>query len=113
MNEPYRGRPAWRKALANIAGVTAIAALSTTYGASGTIHTRIGSSSSCGGASQSATCVGCGWQHRVFAVGDMTGDGKMELMVYDFDGTLSWLTSESGYASAGGSRTIDPDVTVL
>jgi hypothetical protein len=43
----------------------------------------------------------------------MTGDGKMELMIYDFDGTLSWLTSERGYASVGGSRTIDPDVSVL
>jgi hypothetical protein len=28
-------------------------------------------------------------------------------------GTLSWLTSETGYATSAGDKPIDPDATVL
>jgi hypothetical protein len=43
----------------------------------------------------------------------MTGDGKTDILVFDWDGTLSWLTSESNFANSGGSRPIDPDAIVL
>jgi hypothetical protein len=86
---------------------------SLTEGSAGTLFTRVGSSSSCSGAAASVSASGMGTKHRLFAVNDMTGDGKMDLLALDWDGTLSWLTSESAYASSGGSTPIDPDAVVF
>ncbi len=45
-------------------------------------------------------------RQRVFAVADMTGDGKSEIMmVHPETMTIRWMTSESGYTTAN-NRTI-------
>lgn len=85
----------------------------TSFGGSGTIYTRLGSPTSCGGANLNVSCAGCGPKSRVFAVADMTGDGLPEVLVYGFEGRLTWLTSESNYSSVGGNLAFDPDAVVL
>jgi hypothetical protein len=50
---------------------------------------------------------------RTFAVSDMTGDGKPEIMYVDPDFmTIFWLTSESNYTT-GGFRTIGDQRAIL
>ena len=52
-------------------------------------------------------------RQRVFAVADMTGDGKPEIMLVNPDTmTIRWMTSESGYTTAY-SRTLGSQRSIV
>jgi hypothetical protein len=84
-----------------------------TFGGAGLIRIQQAVAGNCNGVESNVTCSACDSRQRIFPVGDMTGDGQPELIRFRYTGSVSWLTSESGYASIGGTRTVDPDAIVL
>lgn len=68
----------------------------------GEIYTRLSVNGACSGGGQNLYCTWCSrLRRRVWAVADMTGDGKPEILMLQPDsGTLYWLTSESDYTVA-------------
>jgi hypothetical protein len=76
----------------------------TTSGAAAEIHVKNSMVGSCGGTNIMHTCATCGIGTRAFAVADMTGDGKEEMVLIHTDTmTIEWRTSESGYGTTGGT----------
>jgi hypothetical protein len=79
-----------------------------TGGNSGKIFTRQSLVGACNGTNMNPTCSSCGVKARVVAVADMTGDGREELVVLDGENTrIEWRTSESGYATIGGTWAVN------
>jgi hypothetical protein len=73
-------------------------------GAAAEIHVKNSMVGSCGGTNIMHTCATCGIGTRAFAVADMTGDGKEEMVLIHTDTmTIEWRTSESGYGTTGGT----------
>jgi hypothetical protein len=74
------------------------------YNSVGTFHFKNSTplvANSCTGTSQSvASSNAVTASRRVFAVADMTGDGKPDIMVVHPESTtIGWLTSESGFTA--------------
>jgi hypothetical protein len=85
------------------------------YSSPGKIFTRLSVNGSCAGADYSVSCTSCSRvRQRAWAVPDMTGDGRPEILILQPDfGTLRWLTSESEYTVIFSRKLEDPDVVVL
>ena len=85
-----------------------------TYGAGGTIFTRSSVVGACNGANLNVACANCGVRSRVFAVGDMTGDGRDEIIAIHPDLMLiEWRASESSYAYSASNVWIVGDPTAI
>ena len=82
----------------------------------GKILTRLSVNGSCGaGADYTLSCTSCSRvRQRVWAVPDMTGDGRPEIVILQPDlGTLRWLTSESEYTEMFYRQLGYPDAVVF
>ena len=73
----------------------------------GWIYTRLSLAGACNGTDHNVYCSWCTRvRRRLWAVSDMTGDGKAEILMLAPDTmTIHWWTSESDYTSAS-SRTL-------
>jgi hypothetical protein len=68
----------------------------------GWIYARLSVDGACNGQDHNVYCSWCpGVRRRVWAVSDMTGDGKTEILMLSPDTmTLHWFTSESDFTTA-------------
>ena len=85
------------------------------FSSPGKIFTRVSVNGSCAGGDYNLSCTWCSRvRHRAWAVRDMTGDGRPEILILEPDlGTLRWLTSESAYTESLSRELADPDAVVL
>ncbi len=78
-----------------------------------TIYTRLTVAGACNGQNLNRGCSRCGAGTRVFAVGDMTGDGREEIIILERTMRIRWLTSESDYATTGGDWDVNNTLAVF
>lgn len=76
----------------------------TSYDGPGQLFTRLSVPPACNGQDQNVSCPWCPRiRRRVWAVKDMTGDAKTEIMMLEPDSmSISWFTSESDYTLSDG-----------
>jgi len=90
----------------------------TADGAAGAIWARLAAPNAvnpCSGVSQGWSLPTSGWKKtKVFAVSDMTGDGKQDLLLLNpLTMQLKWLRSDVNYTSSGTTITIGTIHAVL
>ncbi|MCC6217233.1 MAG: hypothetical protein IT376_20410 [Polyangiaceae bacterium] len=87
----------------------------TAAGGTGAITTRNSVQGNCaGGALQTRLCSSCDIRTRVTPVADMTGDGREEIVLLHPDTmTIEWRTSESAYATTGGTWAVNDPLALF